>query len=310
MNAFNSYIKELLDERGINENDKKDLEFEIKDHLMLLKNEYLDRGLSEKDAIKSSIEDFGKSNFIGNDIKKNLPSHNKYPDFTFKEKIQCLSEMFLVYFIFTFIFSYAPFFIKISDSIFFYLDMAIVITLTSFIFVNKKVNNNKNKVKNIIICNIQFFIIEKIFMSLFIIITSSITGSSQFSLTKIYVFNWIYILAFILLTLCSVIITKYVMNKVPYTLKNNYNNTVTSTMLFIISILFIIMYVLIPNRYYVLRKIIIGIIGSDITDVSRNAFFMVINNSFVIPNVGLIILLILFIKLVLHIKKKGIKSIL
>lgn len=310
MEVFNAYIKELLDERGINEQDKKDLEFEIKDHLMLLENEYLIKGLSEKDAIKLSIKDFGESNFIGNSIKKNLPSHNKYPDFTFKERAQCLLSMFLVYFIYIFVLSYATFLSQISDSLFFYLGMAIVVTLTSFILVNKKVNDNKNKLKNIISCNIQFFIIEKVFMSLFILIISSIRGGNGFSLFNTYIFNWIYILSFILFTSCSVIITKHVMNKITLNLKNNYNNTITSTILFIISVLFMILYILIPNRFYVLRKIIISILGSDITNVSKNIFFMVINNSLVIPNIGLVILIILCIRLILHIKKKGIESIL
>ena len=52
------------------------------------------------------------------------------------------------------------------------------------------------------------------------------------------------------------------------------------------------------------------LIESDITDVSKNIFFIIINNSFVIPNIGLFILIILSIKLVVNINKKGIKSIL
>jgi len=59
-----------------------------------------------------------------------------------------------------------------------------------------------------------------------------------------------------------------------------------------------------------LRKIIMKLIESDITDVSKNIFFIIINNSFVIPNIGLLILIILSIKLVVNINKKGIKSIL
>jgi hypothetical protein len=313
MSGFEVYIKEILDERGINEHDKKDLEFEIKDHLMLLKNEYLDKGLSENEAIKLSIKDFGESNSIGNSIKNNLPSNNKYPDFTFREKVQCLSEMFLVYFLL--LFSCETFFKMEVYSIFFYVGAALVVTLTSFIFINKKVNNDKNKVKNIIRINIQFFIIEKIVMSLFFIISLPIRGGTNILETKLplmnfYIFNWIYIIGFILFTLISVIITKYVMDKVTHNFKNNYNNTITSTVLFITSILFIILYILIPNRFYVLRKILISIMGSNITDVSRNVFFMVINNNFIIPNIGLVILIILCIRLVIHIKKKGIGSIL
>ncbi|MCB2342500.1 permease prefix domain 1-containing protein [Clostridium estertheticum] len=313
MSGFEVYVKDILNERGINEHDKKDLAFEIEDHLMLLKNEYLDKGLSENEAIKLSIKDFGESNSIGNSIKNNLPSHNKYLDFTFKEKVQCLSEMFLIYF---FILVSCATFLNVNIyTIFFYVSMDLVVILTSFIFVNRKVNNVKNKVKNIIHINIQFFIIEKIVMSLFFIISLPIRGGTNILETKLplmnfYIFNWIYIIGFILLTLISLIITKYVMNKVTHNIKNNYNNTITSTILFITSILFIILYILIPNRFYVLRKILISIMGSDITEVSRNALFMVINNNFIIPNIGLVILIILCIRLVIHIKKKGIGSIL
>lgn len=309
MDRVESYIKELLYERGINEHDKKDLEFEIKDHLMLLKNEYLDKGLSEKDAIELSIKDFGESNSIGNDIKNNLPSHNKYIDFMFRERAQCLLYMFLLYFLF--IFSCATFLNKNFTSLFFYIGTAMVVILTSFIFVNKKVNNDKNKVKNIIRINIQFFIIEKIVMSLFFLTAVTIRGGANIPpLINFYIFNWIYIVGFILLTLSSVIITKYTVTKVFDNIKNNYNTTIITTILFSISILFIIIYYLIPNRFYVLRKIIISMLGSDITNVTRHLFFIVINNSFIIPNIGLIILIILCIRLVIRIKKKGIQSIL
>ncbi|AFS79343.1 hypothetical protein Curi_c23410 [Gottschalkia acidurici 9a] len=306
------YIKKLLDKRGINDQDKEDLYYEIKDHLMLLKNEYLSKGLSEDEAVKLSIKDFGNINFIGNDIKRNLPSNNKYENLSFREKTICLLEMFLSYFIFICIYAMAG---NIStQSIFFDIGMATVVTLTSFIYINKKLNSEKGKVKNLIICNILFFIIEKIIMLIFTIFTLNIIGLSTdpllYTITSSYVFDLTYILAFVLLVFSSVIVTKYIGNMLFKNIRNTYNYTLASTVLFVTSIILLLIYYLIPNRFYLLRKIIINTIGTEIISVSKNVFFMVINNGFVIPNIGLLLLMLLCIKLVLHIKKKGIKSIL
>ena len=312
MFGFETYIRKLLDERGINEQDKKELYYEIKDHLMLLKNEYIRKGLSEEEAVKLSIKDFGDSNFIGNNIKRNLPSNNKYDNFSFREKALCLLEMFLVYFIF--ICLCATVWNVTAISTFFNIGMAIVITLTSFIFINKKLNNEKVKLKNLLICNISFFIIEKVMMSLFAIVALNIKGGSTdymvLALKSSYIFNSAYIVAFILLTLGSVVVTKCIGDLLFKDIRNTYNYTLISFILFIISILLLFMYYLIPNRFYVLRKILIDAIGADITSVSKNIFYIVINNDYVIPNIGLLLLVILCIKVVLHIKKKGIESIL
>lgn len=311
MFEFETYIKKLLDERGINEQDKEELYYEIKDHLILLKNEYLSKGISEEEAVKLSIKDFGESNFIGNNIKKNLPSNNKYNDFSFREKALCLLEMFLVYFIFICLCATA--WNVITKSTFFNIGIAVVVTLTSFIFINRKLNNEKNKVKNLFICNILFFIIEKIIMSLFAIVAFNIRGGITDSLVLIlknyYIFNLMYIAAFILLTLGSIIVTKYIGNVLFKDIRNTYNYTLVSFVLFVISILLLFAYYLIPNRFYVLRKILINAIGADITSVSKNIFYTVINNGFIIPNIGLLLLVILCIKLVLHIKRKGLESI-
>lgn len=312
MLEFETYIKKLLNERGINEQDKEELYYEIKDHLMLLKNEYLSKGLSEEEAIKLSIHDFGDSNFIGNNIKRSLPSNNKYKDFSFLEKAKCMLEMFLVYFIFICLCVTA--FNVIYKSAFFNIGIAVVVTLTSFIYINKKLSNEKSKVKNLIICNTLFFIIEKAIMSIFTVFALNIKGGATNSLAltfkNSYIFNLTYIAAFILLTLVSVAVTKYLGNTLFQGIRNTYNHTLVSVVLFAISILFIFMYYLIPNRFYILRKIIINLIGTDITSVSKNVIFMVINSSFVIPNVGLLLFMLLCIKLLVHIKKKGINSIL
>lgn len=47
MDRINKFIDDLLSERGITKNDRKDLEIEFLDHMMLLKQEYIESGYNE-----------------------------------------------------------------------------------------------------------------------------------------------------------------------------------------------------------------------------------------------------------------------
>lgn len=318
MTGFELYIKELLNERGINENDKKDLEFEIKDHLMLLKNEYLDKGVAEQQAIELSIKDFGDSNFIGNGIKVNLPSHNKIADFSIKDKVNCLFEMLLIYFIFRYFWD-----ISIHNdfnSMFFYVAMAIPVVGTSFIFINKKLMFEKNKIRNILFCNILFFTSEKIIMSgysIFRLMVIDKINSLPYLLNSVknsYLLDWRYIGIFLLSTLGSIILTKLLGNILLNGIRNTYNYHLSSMIIFVAGILLFILYSLIlcavPYRLVLFIDRITNITGFQINTFNRNPLFILINNKLIIPNIGLLILLTLFVKLIMHIRKKGLKSIL
>ncbi|MCS4455268.1 permease prefix domain 1-containing protein [Clostridium botulinum] len=74
MLEFEQFIEDIIDKRGINENDKLELKYEISSHLLLLKNEYLEKGYDEKTSVKLAIDSFGNSNLIGNALKASLPS--------------------------------------------------------------------------------------------------------------------------------------------------------------------------------------------------------------------------------------------
>jgi hypothetical protein len=318
MNGFEAYIKELLSERGINEHDKKDLEFEIEDHLLLLKNEYVDKGLSEKDAIKSSIKDFGESNFIGNSIKNNLPSHNKFIDFSSKERMNCLLEMFLIYFVFKFIGNVEQ--NAYSNSMISYAIMTIPVLCTSFIFINKKLKDEKNKIKNIVLCNTLFFILEKIIMSgygifrLIVVDKISVTIHIINGAKSLYLFDFQYIITFLLGTLCSIILTKLLSNKLLKGIKNTYNYSVKSTVISITSILLMLLYLLTLNmNTYSLGLItdrIQHITGFNIVSINGNPLFTIMNDKLIVPNIGLFVLIMLFIRLIIRVRKKGLKSIL
>lgn len=77
MDEFKSYIDSILKGANIDGKDKKELEDEIKDHLQLLKKEYLVKGYSEEDARDLSVKAFGESNRLKSDFQKILSFHNK-----------------------------------------------------------------------------------------------------------------------------------------------------------------------------------------------------------------------------------------
>lgn len=318
MHEFDAYISELLNERGINDQDKEDLRCEMMDHLILLKDEYLKKGLSEKEAAEAAIKDFGDSNSVGNNIKINLPSLNKSVDFSSKERLSCIVEMFLVYFILRYLFG------TITDdftNIIFYTIISVGVILTSFILVNKKLRNEKNRIKNIIICNTGFFISEKIIMCVYGIVWLTVVDKSR-SFTNLlktynncYFLNWKYMSLFILLTIFSILLTKFLGKRIFDNMRNTYNHNAGAVSLFIISILLIMPYVYIQynNSYYtrcMLMNIISRMTGLNITDININILFMVVNSRFVVPNVGFALIIILLARLIIQIKKKGIKSIL
>ena len=70
MDRLNDFINDLLSERGITKDDKEDLRIELLDHIMLLKQEYIEEGYDEKEAIKLALKNFGDINEIGNGIKR------------------------------------------------------------------------------------------------------------------------------------------------------------------------------------------------------------------------------------------------
>lgn len=65
MDRIEMFIKDILDNRGINEADKEELKLELLDHILLLKKEYHDKGLEENQAIDLALKDFGNTNAIG-----------------------------------------------------------------------------------------------------------------------------------------------------------------------------------------------------------------------------------------------------
>lgn len=69
-----------------------------------------------------------------------------------------------------------------------------------------------------------------------------------------------------------------------------------------------IVYYLLPNRWYLLRSLFENIIGNKVSHVEKNIIFLTINYKIIIPNVGLVLFIIMGIMLFKQINKKGIES--
>lgn len=64
MHEFDSYISSILDNLKINKKKKTELTHEFRDHLELLKTEFLNNGLTDEEAKEKAIESFGETNSL------------------------------------------------------------------------------------------------------------------------------------------------------------------------------------------------------------------------------------------------------
>lgn len=68
------YIKQIINRANISQANKEDLYFEIYDHLAILKQEFMEQGKSEEEAIRLAIQNFGEASTLGIEIDKAMQS--------------------------------------------------------------------------------------------------------------------------------------------------------------------------------------------------------------------------------------------
>jgi hypothetical protein len=120
--------------------------------------------------------------------------------------------------------------------------------------------------------------------------------------------NLKYIISYFILGIIAVVITNALSEKVVATIRNPYNANLISNLLLVSSVFLIIIYYLFPNRWYLLRSFVENILGSEVTHISKNILFLIINHKIFIPNLGLVIFIFMIILLFRQINKKGIES--
>lgn len=304
MDRINEFITDLLDSRGITKEDREDLKIELLDHMMLLKQEYVENGYDEYEAIELAIKNFGDTNEIGNSIKKTLPSRNRYNDFSKLEVAKTVLFMLVGYFLTIF---YIVSFAELNYEGFLYNTIiASIPIIIGFAYINLKVITKIKRVKNLLVSFAIFFLAEKVLTILIYVVGYGFYLNRVVNLTDFLDVK--YIVMFLMLGIISVIITNFLSDEVVLKIRNPYNAKITSNLLWFSSVALMVLYYLFPNRWYLLCRFVESIIGSDVAYVNKNILFLTINNKIVLPNIGLIIFLILAVKLLKQINKKGIES--
>jgi len=77
MSEFKKYINSILNNLVIDSKSKQDIADEIEDHLILLKQEYMCKGYSEKEATELAVKRFGEANKIKHIYGNTFSSFNK-----------------------------------------------------------------------------------------------------------------------------------------------------------------------------------------------------------------------------------------
>lgn len=305
MDRINEFINDILENRGINHDDKEDLKLELLDHILLLKKEYIATGLDEEKAAELALKNFGDINTIGNGIKRTLPSRNKYKEFTLREISKVILAMLLGYII-TVVYT-----ISFQEMNLGFLTYYISITLSpiiiNFVYVNLKLGSRSIRVKNMIKSLLTFLLVERmLFLMVYAIKIIIHKGSDRIDLLTFL--NFRYIAVYLCVGIVFVALTSLISDKVAVKIRNPYNSKLQTNILLTFSLIFMILYYLFPNRWYILCSFIERILGSEIIYVNKNILFLTINHEMFIPNIGLIVLIILGVKLIRQIHGKGIES--
>lgn len=305
MDRINNFIDCLLNQRGITKDDREELRIELLDHLTLLKQEYTGKGYNEDEAINLALKNFGDTNEIGNNIKKTLPSRNKYKYFSKIEIFKTILFMLLGYL--TTIFYIVSFEEMSYESLLFNILIAAVPIIIGFCYVNLKLTAKIKRVKNIAISLGLFLLSERLIMlSIYLINHLFYMGNSTMIMNSIL--NFKYITSYFALGIIAIAITNALSEKVVSKIRNPYNANIISSLFLVSSIFLMIIYYLFPNRWYLLHCFVENILGSEITYVSKNILFLIINHRIFIPNVGLVIFIVMGVILFRQINKKGIES--
>lgn len=79
MYQFDSYIYSILNDLKISRKQKEEISEEFNDHLEMLKQEYVNKGFVEDEAIKKAIESFGKDKQLKKNIANAMLNYRRVP---------------------------------------------------------------------------------------------------------------------------------------------------------------------------------------------------------------------------------------
>ncbi|MBU5294626.1 hypothetical protein FYJ27_07060 [Anaerosalibacter bizertensis] len=279
---IDKYISSVIEQIGINEEEKAIVKNEIKSHLEESKSTYMKNGLSEKEAEKESINDFKYSNFISD--MKEAYTINKQSHFYIKDYFKSIALMVLLYFMSLYLFAHilgVPDNLPQSKSFFFSY-------LIIYIYIKIKLikNNTLETMKVLVFIGIVSLLIITIIDSFVFFILSQFTKFT-------YSFD-VNLLKLLLFSLPLFYLLDYLINKIDFLSRINIYNLSFINFLFIILIIVLnILYIIIPNRFYAISLLLSKL---NLNIKNKNILYITTSSNVFLPNVGLILLIIFVAK--------------
>lgn len=302
MNEFSKYIEKLLKKTQLTRLEKKDLEKELVEHLNNMKDDYLKKGISEKESINMAIKNFNNSDFIKeiNNFAANRKLTGLNISYLFKVNI----ILILVYSILM-IGSFLLFTTNQDLNILYFLIICFIL-FVNYDYTSSHFESQKDIFLNMSITCLVFFCIEKIGILTISKIYSILSNNLELNISDLYVFQWTKILIYLVMSVIGILFAKY---HTPNSRKRDFKLSTGEIFILILSLILSIIYFLYPNRFYLLNLVISRMFNTDVQSFSKNLLYMNINHGVIIINVGLVlILLFIFYKFISCILKIDLKN--
>lgn len=292
MNKFDIFTKKLLANKGLNDTDYIELNEYIKDKLYIMKNEFIEDGKSEEESIDLAINYFQKKDFNIKDIINELPYKNKVVNLSIYRKINVSLLNLLIYLslnIYVFINNND----KVRSPITFLITLLLTM-LIPYIYVMRNTYNHDFRIKNLLSIYIIYFIFEK---------STSLAFALLLGNTRLYIlhnsYNMYYIISQIIMAIFMIYMTKIKIYLSVKSDKKIYWFNTRYIFLTIISLFMMLFFFTVFNNDYYLNRAI----RKTLFITESNILFVELNNQYFIPNIGLCLLLIIFLRLIYNYKK-------
>lgn len=302
MSDFELFIKKLLKKTKLDYLEKVDLENELIEHLNSMKDEYMKQGISEKVAIDKAIKDFKEADF--KERIKEFSKNKKLSGINIPHILKINLILILTYFILmTGIFTL--FREQIHLNVAYFLVISFVLFL-NYYYTSGKFILKKDAILNVSITCFVFFIIQSLSITILANIYKALSTNLNYNINNLYVFDLRKFLVYIILSVITILLTKYCeVNPLNLNLKlSNLDLTIL-----ILGVILTTFYFVYPNKFYLLNLIIYKMFKIDVKSFSKNLFYMNINENFIVVNIGLIILIIFVLyKFITQITKKNLTN--
>jgi hypothetical protein len=280
MHKIYEYLDNLIKKLNIIDRGKNDIFDELKDHLKLLTNDHETKGFNRIDAEDLACKQFGYLD----DVAKQLNCVTPWYMQSKPTVLLIIITMLLIYGSATMLLTY----LSVKDILIEFLSFFVAMFL-GYILINNVFCNYKSNIK---IGAIFFVVLKTILIFIFVIISPLLLNQKFIiSLATFFEIQLYYFPVDILAMYLSFISYRSTFKSVSIeNPKINYYICI-----YLLSILTIGIYYIIPNRFYLMR-ILIEKLSGNIIYVERNITFMKIN-SIIIPNIGLIFIILITIYL-------------